>query len=71
MITLAVMASVHWAHIGNTQLRQNWEQGQASSGRAIARQLFNGFCLGMLGLTGIECAAHVQNCYTLNNHFDV
>ncbi|KAJ7122407.1 amino acid permease-domain-containing protein [Mycena epipterygia] len=55
MLTLAVMATVHWVKIGNTQLRQNWEQGQAPNWPAVARQLFNGFCLGMLGLTGIEC----------------
>ncbi|KAJ7508836.1 amino acid permease-domain-containing protein [Mycena galericulata] len=57
MLVLAALAIVHWAKIGNTQLRHNWEQGQASapSPRAIARQLFDGFCLGMLGLTGIEC----------------
>ncbi|KAJ7439001.1 amino acid permease-domain-containing protein [Mycena latifolia] len=53
---LGIAASVHWAQTGNTQLRTNWAAGQAPSASAIARQLFDGFCLGMLGLTGIECA---------------
>jgi hypothetical protein len=56
MAALGVSAVVYWAKIGNVQLRQNWEQGRASSGADITRQLFYGFCLGMLGLTGIECA---------------
>ncbi|KAJ6623648.1 amino acid permease-domain-containing protein [Mycena sp. CBHHK59/15] len=56
MIALTVASSVHWAKAGNAQFRQNWADGQAPSGTALARQLFNGFCLGMLGLTGIECS---------------
>ncbi|KAJ7844513.1 amino acid permease-domain-containing protein [Mycena olivaceomarginata] len=55
MTALGVASSVHWARTGNAQLRQNWRDGQPPSHAAIARQLFNGFCLGMLGLTGIEC----------------
>ncbi|KAJ7136289.1 AAAP amino acid permease [Mycena filopes] len=55
MIALAVASLVHWGRSGNGQLRSNWVEGQAPSRAAIARQLFNGFCLGMLGLTGIEC----------------
>ncbi|KAJ7838865.1 amino acid permease-domain-containing protein [Mycena olivaceomarginata] len=55
MAALGISAVVYWAKIGNVQLRQNWEQGHASSGADVARQLFYGFCLGMLGLTGIEC----------------
>ncbi|KAJ7764169.1 amino acid permease-domain-containing protein [Mycena maculata] len=55
MLALGVLAAAHWAKIGNTQLRQNWVQGQAPSASEVARQLFYGFCLGMLGLTGIEC----------------
>ncbi|KAJ7342876.1 amino acid permease-domain-containing protein [Mycena albidolilacea] len=55
MTALGVASSVHWARTGNAQLRQNWRDGQPPSHAAIVRQLFNGFCLGMLGLTGIEC----------------
>ncbi|KAJ6492057.1 amino acid permease-domain-containing protein [Mycena sanguinolenta] len=55
MTALGVASSVHWARIGNAQLRSNWIAGQPPTRAPIARQLFNGFCLGMLGLTGIEC----------------
>ncbi|KAF7354346.1 Aaap amino acid permease [Mycena venus] len=33
----------------------NWELGRKPSALDLARQLFYGFCLGMLGLTGLEC----------------
>ncbi|KAJ7230350.1 amino acid permease-domain-containing protein [Mycena pura] len=55
MAALGIAASVHWARSGNAQLRGNWKDGAMSSGAAVARQVFNGFCLGMLGLTGVEC----------------
>ncbi|KAJ6537397.1 amino acid permease-domain-containing protein [Mycena vulgaris] len=55
MAALGVASSVHWGRTGNAQLTRNWVDGQAPTSAAIARQLFNGFCLGMLGLTGIEC----------------
>ncbi|KAJ7510645.1 amino acid permease-domain-containing protein [Mycena galericulata] len=55
MTALAVASSVHLAQTGNAQLKRNWIDGQAPSRSAIARNVFDGFCLGMLGLTGIEC----------------
>ncbi|KAF8209042.1 hypothetical protein K438DRAFT_257226 [Mycena galopus ATCC 62051] len=54
MTSLAIASSVHWARTRNVQLHQNWIDG-APTYTAVARQLFNGFCLGMLGLTRIEC----------------
>jgi amino acid transporter len=57
MTALGIAAVVYWARTGNAQLQQNWTEWQAPSRSAIARQLFDGFCLGMLGLTGIECAS--------------
>jgi hypothetical protein len=43
------------------QLRENWTLGmqRSSSLRAILREIFNGICIGMLGLTGFECEYHV------------
>ncbi|KAJ7624780.1 hypothetical protein FB45DRAFT_869659 [Roridomyces roridus] len=41
--------------IGNAQLQQNWHLGSTASPSSILRQIFCGFCLGMLGLTGLEC----------------
>ncbi|KAJ7159241.1 amino acid permease-domain-containing protein [Mycena crocata] len=55
MAALAAAAAVHWGRTGSVQLRANWVKGQAPDAVALARQLFNGFCIGMLGLTGIEC----------------
>lgn len=57
MIALIIASAVHWGQIGNEQLKANWNQGRsdATSPQSVAKQIFNGFCLGMLGLTGFEC----------------
>ncbi|KAE9408697.1 AAAP amino acid permease [Gymnopus androsaceus JB14] len=55
MTVLVIAGFVHWRRIGNAQITQNWHDGKASSASEIAKQIFNGFCLGMLGLTGFEC----------------
>ncbi|KAJ7611398.1 amino acid permease-domain-containing protein [Mycena polygramma] len=55
MVALALAGAIHWGRTGSAQLAANWAAGQAPSRAAGARQVFNGFCLGMLGLTGIEC----------------
>lgn len=57
MAVLMICSSVHWGKIGTTQLKENWQIGQAPSSSAVASQIFNGFCLGMLGLTGFECTS--------------
>ncbi|KAL4267203.1 hypothetical protein AB1N83_003056 [Pleurotus pulmonarius] len=54
MVVLMIAAAVHWAHTGNELLRENWNAGKASSSSGVARQIFNGVCLGVLGLTGFE-----------------
>ncbi|KAF7440164.1 hypothetical protein PC9H_000508 [Pleurotus ostreatus] len=54
MIVLMIAAAVHWAHTGNEMLRDNWNAGKASSSSGMAHQIFNGVCLGVLGLTGFE-----------------
>uniref|UniRef100_A0A0W0FV04 Putative AAAP amino acid permease n=1 Tax=Moniliophthora roreri TaxID=221103 RepID=A0A0W0FV04_MONRR len=55
MVVLMIAAFVHWGRTGNTQLEANWSAGSAHSGSTVAKQIFNGFCLGVLGLTGFEC----------------
>ena len=55
MLVLAVASIIVWGRTGNAQLHENWIAGQATSGRDIAHQIFNGICIGMLGLTGFEC----------------
>lgn len=57
MVMLIIASSIHWGQIGAGQLKANWELGrsQVSSTSGVAQQIFYGVCLGMLGLTGIEC----------------
>ncbi|KAK0469330.1 amino acid permease-domain-containing protein [Desarmillaria tabescens] len=55
MIVLMVASAIHWGNIGNDQLRENWISNQAPSTSKLARHVFDGWCLGMLGLTGFEC----------------
>ena len=54
MVVLMIAAAVHWGHTGNELLRENWNAGKASTSSGVARQIFNGVCLGVLGLTGFE-----------------
>ncbi|KAK1216606.1 hypothetical protein PQX77_020726 [Marasmius sp. AFHP31] len=56
MFALMVAGFIHWARIGNSQAAANWNASASQSGASIARQIFEGFCLGVLGLTGFECA---------------
>ncbi|KAG6860603.1 hypothetical protein C0995_009424 [Termitomyces sp. Mi166 len=54
MMVLIILSCVHWGRTGSQQLRDNWNSGRASSS-SVAHEIFNGVCLGMLGLTGFEC----------------
>ncbi|KAF8754264.1 Amino acid permease [Rhizoctonia solani] len=61
MTTLMVGAAITWAHTGMGVLRNNWELRPAG-GANIARSIFNGVCIGFLGVTGFECTpAYIQN----------
>ena len=64
MIILILASSVHWGQTGIGQLKSNWQQGRSmgSSPSSVAKQIYYGFCLGMLGLTGFECA-HVGHLH--------
>lgn len=56
MITLIVASVIAWGRGGMAQLSSNWTLGHVGlSPAGIARQVFNGICIGMLGLTGFEC----------------
>ncbi|EIN12814.1 hypothetical protein PUNSTDRAFT_28714, partial [Punctularia strigosozonata HHB-11173 SS5] len=58
MLVLMLASVVTWAQRGNSQLHENWQEGKRSQGAtagAILHQIFNGVCIGMLGLTGFEC----------------
>jgi hypothetical protein len=60
MAVLMVMSVVAWGRSGNRQIGDNWNRGRATCTLAgcIVHQIFNGVCLGMLGLTGFECTFH-------------
>jgi amino acid transporter len=47
-----VYSVISWAHIGQQQLRANWHPPSAAQS---IHDIFNGVCIGMLGLTGFEC----------------
>lgn len=61
MSVLIIIGSIKWGQIGIGQLRENWVLHQSRTGTSsasIARQVYYGFCLGMLGMTGFECRLH-------------
>ncbi|KAH6906793.1 amino acid permease [Coprinopsis sp. MPI-PUGE-AT-0042] len=57
MVVLIITSIVHWSRMGNQQLKDNWAQSKQEQpdGASIARQIYYGICIGMLGLTGFEC----------------
>lgn len=56
MIALFIASIIAWSKNGNAQIRQNWEDGRrGTSAASVAREIFNGVCIGVLGLTGFEC----------------
>ena len=61
MIVLVVFSCLHWHQHGLSQLKNNWTAGQAPSAHEAVQQVFNGFCLGMLGLTGFECMSMIPS----------
>lgn len=70
MTILIVSSSVYWGRTGSGQLKDNWKVGtmQTPNAAAVAKQLFNGVCLGMLGLTGFECKSQAIYCCSLEAH---
>ncbi|KAH8112836.1 amino acid permease-domain-containing protein [Phellopilus nigrolimitatus] len=56
MVALTLAALVAWIRDGNDIVHENWTSGQPGSPSGILRQVFNGVCLGMIGMTGFECS---------------
>ncbi|KAL4061674.1 amino acid permease-domain-containing protein [Scleroderma citrinum] len=58
MIILFIASVIALISFGPSQLKENWATGYERSGSSASalRQVFNGVCIGMLGLTGFECA---------------
>ena len=70
MTVIFVASIVAWARAGNTQLKENWTAGRNdSSTQGIAHQMFNGFCIGVLGLTGFECK--LTNAHDLSHDLPI
>ncbi|KAF7313066.1 AAAP amino acid permease [Mycena kentingensis (nom. inval.)] len=65
ILTMVMLAGAAVVHLGVSRgetavLAQNWRignAGQLGSAMGVSEQIFKGFCLGMLGLTGLECTA--------------
>lgn len=68
MAMLIVASTIALGRGGTAQLSANWSNGHTGlTTTAIARQLFNGVCIGMLGLTGFEC----ESFYRQSTNFSV
>ncbi|KAG5456035.1 MAG: amino acid permease-domain-containing protein, partial [Olpidium bornovanus] len=57
LVTMAVLMAAgvyRWFLVGNAQLVANWSL--EPTGADALRRIFAGFCVGLLGVTGYECA---------------
>ena len=66
MVMLIVAGIVAWIRSGNTLLQDNWTTGMAtvrapSTGKGIARAIFDGICVAFVGFTGFECSPSYIN----------
>jgi amino acid transporter len=55
MLMLVVASIIHWAKEGNEIVSANWQTGPSGSS-GISQSIFNGICIGLLGVTGFESA---------------
>ncbi|KAI0689016.1 amino acid permease-domain-containing protein [Cytidiella melzeri] len=56
MLALFLASMVAWGRTGNSQISHNWHAGRQNlSADDIVRQVFDGICIGILGVTGFEC----------------
>ncbi|KIM22963.1 hypothetical protein M408DRAFT_269399 [Serendipita vermifera MAFF 305830] len=54
MAILMVFSGISWGRMGSATLLANWELRPTSAG-SILRDIFNGICIGFLGVSGFEC----------------
>ena len=54
MVTLVIFSGISWARLGSGILMANW-QLRPREPLAILRDIFNGICIGFLGVSGFEC----------------
>jgi len=60
MIMLVVASVIALGRGGAVQLSSNWSDRHTGLSTSIVRQIFDGVCIGMLGLTGFECEFFYQ-----------
>lgn len=53
MFMLVIAAIIHWAKEGSDVISENWNTVPSSIG-SLPRSIFNGICIGLLGVTGFE-----------------
>lgn len=53
MLALFIAAVVHWGKEGNAIISSNWS-ARPVGGASIAKSIFDGICIGLLGVTGFE-----------------
>jgi amino acid transporter len=73
LLGVMVTSIVRWGEIGNDTLIANWNHPYPDGVSAV-RMIFNGFCIGLLGVTGFEVRKNSHCCLkcchqTLNTHF--
>ena len=54
MLILMVFSAISWVHMGSNTLKANWELRPIDA-QSILRDVFNGVCIGFLGVSGFEC----------------
>ncbi|CAM0135491.1 hypothetical protein VKS41_005136 [Umbelopsis sp. WA50703] len=57
LLGVMVTSIVRWGEIGNETLIANWNHPYPDGVSAV-RMIFNGFCIGLLGVTGFETAGN-------------
>jgi hypothetical protein len=62
MTALMIASAVAWARTGMGVLRGNWEL-RPTDGSGIARSIFNGVCIGFLGVTGMPTPILYSRAY--------
>jgi hypothetical protein len=57
MVILMVCSLIAWGRNGSSVLIANWTSSVAQwdGGKGAPRAVFNGICVGFLGVTGVEC----------------
>ncbi|CAO3664430.1 unnamed protein product [Umbelopsis ramanniana] len=57
MLTVLIASFIHWGQVGNATLIANWNYPYPEGSSAV-KMIFNGFCVGLLGVTGYETAGN-------------